>query len=383
MKKLLTILLVLALVFSLAACGNGADEPEEPTNGEEPGEEEPGEEEEPLKVALLLNGTLGDLSFFDSAHDGLQRAKEQFGDDIVVETVEMTTDSSKWMPTLYDYSDDGTWDIIIVGTWELVEPLAEVAPQYPDQKYFLFDQSMDYSTGEFDNVYSITYKQNEVSFLTGALASIMTTSDQFEMVDPSEEAIGFLGGTDSPVINDFLVGYIEGAKYINDDIRVEISYVGNFSDTPKGKDLALAQYQNQGVDVGFNVAGLAGLGQIDAAVETDNYAIGVDSDQALIMGEPQANHIPTSALKNVGNSLVRGIEMHMNDEVPYGEADSLGLEDGGVGLAKNEYYEQIVPEDVRTQINDLEEMIANGEIEVDTAFGKTNEEIQAIKDSVE
>ncbi len=383
MKKLLTILLVLALVFSLAACGNGADEPEEPTNGEEPGEEEPGEEEEPLKVALLLNGTLGDLSFFDSAHDGLQRAKEQFGDDIVVETVEMTTDSSKWMPTLYDYSDDGSWDIIIVGTWELVEPLAEVAPQYPDQKYFLFDQSMDYSTGEFDNVYSITYKQNEVSFLTGALASIMTTSDQFEMVDPSNEVIGFLGGTDSPVINDFLVGYIEGAKYINDNIRVVISYVGNFSDTPKGKDLALAQYQNQGVDVGFNVAGLAGLGQIDAAVETDNYAIGVDSDQALIMGEPQANHIPTSALKNVGNSLIRGIEMHMNDEVPYGEAESLGLNEGGVGLAKNEYYEQIVPEDVRTQINDLEEMIANGEIEVDTAFGKTNEEIQAIKDSVE
>jgi basic membrane protein A len=203
------------------------------------------------------------------------------------------------------------------------------------------------------------------------------------LVDPSNDVIGFLGGTDSPVINDFLVGYIEGAKYVTDDIRVVISYVGNFSDTPKGKDLALAQYQNQGVDIGFNVAGLAGLGQIDAAVETDNYAIGVDSDQAMIMGEPQANYIPTSVLKNVGASLLRGIEMHMNGEVPYGQAESLGLSENGVGLAKNEYYEQIVPEDIRAELSELETMIANGEIEVDTAFGKTNEEIQTIKDSVQ
>jgi len=75
--------------------------------------------------------------------------------------------------------------------------------------------------------------------------------------------------------------------------------------------------------------------------------------------------------------------MHMKDEVPYGEAESLGLSEGGVGLAKNEYYEEIVPEDMRAELADLETKIANGEIEVDTAFGKTNEEIQAIKDSVE
>jgi basic membrane protein A len=73
----------------------------------------------------------------------------------------------------------------------------------------------------------------------------------------------------------------------------------------------------------------------------------------------------------------------MNGEVPYGQAESLGLSENGVGLAKNEYYEQIVPEDIRAELSELETMIADGEIEVDTAFGKTNEEIQAIKDSVQ
>lgn len=372
MKKILSILLILVLVFSLAACGSDSDtDSGDGTSGDDP-----------LKVVLLINGTLGDLSFFDSAHSGLEAVKEELGDDIIVETVEMTKDETKWLPTLYDYSDDGSWDIIIAGTWHSLAPLEEVAPQYPDQKYFMYDETMNYETGEFDNVYSIRYKQNEVSFVAGALAAMMTTSEEVEKVDPSDSVIGFLGGADSPVVNDFLIGYIEGAKYVDEDIRVVTSYVGNFNDTPKGKDLALAQYQNQGVDIGFNVAGLAGLGQIDAAVEADKLAIGVDSDQALIMGEPEANHIPTSALKKVGNSIQRGINLHLAGEVPYGEEERLGFEEDGVALAKNKYYEEMIPEEIKNKVEEIEQKIADGEIEVSTSFGMTNEEIQSIIDSV-
>lgn len=360
MKKALALLLILTMAIGLAACGTTA--PEQPA----------GAGDEPLRVALLLNGTLGDKSFFDSADRGLQMAKEKYGDRFEYATVEMTTDETKWLPTLYDYADDGTWDIIIVGTWQMAEPLAEVAPQYPDQKFFIFDQDMDYSAGDFGNIYSIMYKQNEGSFLAGAIAARLSET----------KTIGFLGGAENPVINDFLLGYIQGAKHVEENIKVVVSFVGNFYDTPKGKDLALSQYQQNGVDVGFNVAGLAGLGQIDAAQEVEKFAIGVDSDQALILGEPAANFIPTSMLKNVDQSILRAIDLEFEGKVPYGTAETLGIAENGVGIADNEYYQKLVPQEVRDEVTELSEMILSGEIVVDTAFGKTNEEIQAIKDSV-
>lgn len=367
MKKALVLVVVLALVVSMAACGTKpAVAPEQSNAGTET------EPAKPLRVALLLNGTLGDKSFFDSADRGLKMAKEKYGDKLEYKTVEMTTDETKWLPTLYDYSDDGSWDIIIVGTWQLAEPLSEVAPKYPDQKYIIFDQDLDYSAGDFKNVYSILYKQNEVSFLAGVVASRLSES----------KAIGFLGGAENPVINDFLLGYIQGAKHAEPNIKVVISYVGNFYDTPKGKDLALAQYQQNGVDVGFNVAGLAGLGQIDAAQEVGKFAIGVDSDQALIFGEPTANFIPTSALKNVDESILRAVGLEFEGKAPYGEVENLGIAENGVGIADNQYYQKLVPEAVRNEVKDLADKILSGEIKVDTAFGKSNEEIQKIKDSV-
>lgn len=389
MKRLLSILMIVVLIFSLTACGDKGGEVGEVGDGDKGGEVgevgEDGEDEDedkPLRVALLLNGVLGDKSFFDSANRGLQMAKEEFGDKIEFKPIEMTTDETKWKPTLYDYCDDGTWDIIIVGTWQLLEPLEEIAPKYPDQKFILFDETMNYDNGAFPNVHSILYKQNEVSFLAGALAARITTSEEMEKVNPSDKIIGFLGGTENATINDFLIGYIEGAKYIEEDIKVVISFVGNFYDTPKGKDLALAQYQQNGVDIGFNVAGRAGLGQIDAAVDTDKYAIGVDSDQAVIMGEPKANYIPASALKNVDNSIHRAMSLALEGKLEYGKSESLGIKEGGVAISDNDYYKSMVPQSIRDEIAELSDKIENGEIEVDTAFGKTTEEIQAIKDSV-
>ena len=359
MKKFVVVIVVLALMFTLAACGDTSTT-DEPT------------EVEVTKVALLLNGTLGDKSFFDSADRGMAMAKAEFGDAIEIKTVEMSNDDTKWMPTLYDYCDDGTWDVIIVGTWQMVEPVQEIAAKYPDQKFFIFDSAVTYDDGANSNVYSILFKQNEVSFLAGALAARMSETG----------ILGFLGGMEGPVINDFLLGYIQGAKYVNSDIKVVISFIGNFYDSAKGKDLALAQYQQNGVDIGFNVAGSGGLGQIDAAVETEKFAIGVDSDQALLLGEPAASYIPTSAMKNVDNTIYSAIEMVMNNTISYGKSEAFGLTEGGVGIADNAQYKKLVSQEIRDEIASLGTKIENGTIVVDTAFGKTTEEIQAIRDSV-
>ena len=381
MKKALSLLLVVMMIFSLAACAQ-QEKPSEQPAGEKPAEETPAE---PYKAALLLNGTLGDKSFFDSANQGLQKLKDEVGKDVFDFKVEQmgatAADEPKWTPTLLDYCESGEYDVIIIGTWQMIEGLADAAQQFPDQKFMFFDETFDFTSGDYNNIYNVLYKQNEVSFLVGAAAAMMTTDESLTMVDPSNKIIGFLGGMENPIINDFLLGYIQGAKYVEPEIKVAIAYVGNFYDSAVGKDLALVQYQN-GTDVGYNVAGAAGLGQIDAAVDAKKYAFGVDSDQAALLPE-KADFIPTSALKNVGNSLYRAIMLDMDGELTYGVAESLGFAEGGVNLVKDAHYEGMLSEEIRTTIDELEAKIVSGEIVVDSALGKTTEEIEAIKASVQ
>jgi len=379
MKKFLTGMLMVAMAASLfVSCGQKKAEAKPESAKETKVAEE--KKAEPLKIALLLNGTLGDKSFFDSADNGMKLVQAKYGDKVKTKTIEMTYDQTKWEPTLLDISDED-WDIIIVGTWQMTEMLEAVAVDYPDKKYFIFDTGVNYEKG-LENVYSMMYKQNEASFVAGALAAKVTTSDM--PLANAEKTIGFLGGMDIPVINDFLVGYIEGAKFVEPGIKVGISYIGSFSDSAKGKEMALAQY-NQGADIGYNVAGQAGLGQLDAAKDVNKYALGVDSDQALIFAESdadKANLIVSSVLKRIDNSILRAVEMHLAGTAPYGKAETLGFAEECVGLAENDIYKNLVSEDLRKFVKDIENKIVSGDIKVSSAIGMSTEDLNTIRNSV-
>lgn len=371
MKKLLSLLLIAAMLLSVTACAGGETAKAE------------------YKAALLLNGNLGDKSFYDSANDGLTKLKKELNGKFDFKVVEMgatPADEGKWGPTLLNYCDSKEYNVIIIGTWQMAAALAEAAEKYPDQKFIFFDERFDFDTfnAKFEagkapkNIYNVLYKQNEVSFLVGAAAAMMTTDSTMSMIDPSNKKIGFLGGMENAVIQDFLLGYIQGAKHIDPATEIAIGYVGNFYDSAAGKDLALTQY-NSGVDVGYNVAGGAGLGQIEAAAEANKWAFGVDSDQAALLPN-MAKNIPTSALKNVGNSLIRAIKQDMDKKLTYGIAESMGFAEGGVQLVKDEHYKEMLPESIRTKLDQLEKDITDGKIVVDTTFGKTDAEIKALID---
>ena len=199
MKRFVSIaMLIVMAAIALMGCAPEAEPETPPTGG---GSDLPGAGK---KVILLVSGTLGDKSFFDSAQVGMERIRAELGCE--VKTLEMGVDPAKWEPTLADVSGQD-WDLIIAGTWQMVDNIAKVAPQFPDKKYVIFDTTLDYTKAPYENVYSITYKQNEGSYLAGALAALVTTSDM-PKANP-EKIIGFLGGQDQDVINDFLVGYIE------------------------------------------------------------------------------------------------------------------------------------------------------------------------------
>lgn len=372
-KRLLSAIMAFAMAGVLfTGCSSKQEDAPAASDDAQATSSEEATDEDALNVAILLNGTLGDKAFYDSAANGADMIETQLGCNTKV--VEMTYDETKWEPTLLDFSEDPDYDIIVVGTWQMSEKLQAIAPQYPDKKYIIFDSTVDYEQEGVENVYSIEYKQNECSYLAGALAAMTTETG----------TIGFVGGMENTVINDFMVGYIQGAKDTNPDIKVLTAFVGNFSDSARAKELTIAQI-NQNADIIYQAASTAGLGVIDGCLEKDKLCIGVDSDQAeaLLENDPdKANVILTSALKRVDISILQAMEKELDGSLEYGQRVVMGIAEGCVGLAKNDIYTSKVAEETQTTIDELEQKIQNGEIDIDTAFGKTTEEIQAVRDSV-
>jgi len=378
-RKLMALLAILTIVLTIAACGGAATPaPEKPAgDAAKPAAEKSSAEaakpaaesattKEPLKVLLFINGVLGDKSFFDSAQRGVTRAEKELG--IKSKTIEAGLDETNWESALVDAAANEDYDVLVVGTYQMISYLEKVAPQYPNKKFIIFDADVNYDSKCCANVYSILYKQNEGSYLAGVYAAAMTTQNMPGM-NP-ETIIGSVGGQEIPVILDFMVGYEQGAKDTNPKVTSIRQFANSWNDPAKGKELAKAQY-SQGADIVFQIAGGTGQGVFEAAAEDGHYAIGVDSDQALIVesADPnQAARVLTSMMKNVDNSLYRALDLHLKGQLKYGQKEALGLAEGGIGLARNKFYDKSTPDEVKKLVDAAEQKIIKGEIKVDTAF---------------
>lgn len=406
MKKAFTMgLALLFLVSGLMGCAGGAKEvtKEEPTKAvkeeaavtEAPATEGSTEEkkvidlskfkDDDIGVCLVINTNLGDKSICDLSYAGLKKVEADYG--VRVKCIELGGDATKQIPTFIDLAEDPDWDIIITGTPNMRESLLEVAADYPDQQFILYDAAVaNASEGvtaeDYPNVYSMEHAQNEGSYVVGAAAAILTTSG-----DPktnAEHTIGFVGGGQNTAIEDFLVGYIEGAKAIDPEIKVLVSYIGSFSDSAKGKELAMAQI-DQGADVVFSVAGGAGLGVLAGCAEKGVYAIGVDGDQYEILKNDDpttAAAIATSMQKKCDQTVYNCVSKALEGTLPFGTYDKLGLAVGVVGAADNENFRAIFDEEQIIKLKKIEADVAYGDVKVFTAIGADNASIQAIKDSV-
>ena len=321
------------------------------------------------KVGLMIPGNLGDKSFFDASFRSIEPIKEQLGVD--VDYVEAGT--SKYYPALVDMCEKG-YDLILTISSNNDDALVQVAEEYPDQKFINLDDEMAEPPA---NVYIMGTKNNEMSFLAGAAGALKAG-------ELGEDKIGFVGGMDIPGINEFLVGYIEGAQAVNPDIKVATSYVGSFTDTAKGKENALLLY-NSGLSVIFAAAGQSGLGVIDAAVAQGKFVIGVDSDQAEALKDSKpemANVVITSAIKNIPENAVKAVDRAMKGEIPYGTREVFGIAEGAVGIAENEFYEKLLSEEDRKQVEELKGQVVAGEVEMTPTTGITTDKVNEIREAV-
>lgn len=357
LKRMISMLLAVMLVgVSFTGCGSSGNEDKEKAEGEK------------TKIVLLLNGYLGDLAWYDCSAAGIKAIQDKYGDEVETKVIEMTTDKSKYDSIIRDtLSED--WDVVVAGSWSMMEYIQMAAEEYPDMDFWFFDEPLT----DLPNVYSMSYNANEGSFLAGMAAAMASESG----------TIGFIGGEDSTVVNDSLVGYLEGAAYVNPEIKAMISYTGNWDDSAKGKELSLVQY-NAGADVVFQLASNAGVGVFEAAKEKGKLAIGSDTDQSEIFKESdpeKAASILTSSLKRVDISLLRAYELYKDDKIAYGECENLGLDKDCVGITENDYLKEHLTEDQIAEIRQAKQDIIDGKIKVSTAYGMSADDLKQFKDN--
>lgn len=313
-----------------------------------------------FRVALL-GDTFGGGGFWDLSRSGVIRAGQKLG--VKTKIVEMGTEPSKWEPAVRSLAAMGKYDLIITGAPPKANILKNVAPQFPQQKFLLFDAKLE----GVPNVYSVTYAQNEGGFLGGVLAALVTNSSSEKLSNVNDkQVIGFIGLIDHPLINDFLTGYRQGAHYVDPDIKVLVSYVGSFNNPPKAKQLAKVQY-SKGADIIFSAASANNIGVIEAAKNVGAYMIGCDANQ-----NPLAPGVVlTSVLKKVGETIfntIRTAVLNM-DSLPFGTSERLEYP-AGTGLAKDEYYAEYIPSQIKLQITKAEQKLNKGKIKVESTLVK-------------
>ena len=328
MKKLIAIVLVISLLACLfAGCGK----------------KKPAEQGGDVTLALVVAGTFGDRSFYDSSKEGVDRLAKDLG--VKVTTIECNNENHT--PQMRNAADKN--QIVVCVGWEFYD-IETVAPDYPDVRFIWIDNA---TSEPIANVLNITYAQNEGSFLAGYVAAATSKSG----------VIGAVGGEDSDTINDFIVGYRQGAKYYDPDIRVETNYTGSYDDAALGKECAIALH-DKGADVIFQIASAAGAGVFEAAKEYGFYAIGVDSDQKYIAPE----QIICSMRKEVGQSIYTAVEaLVKGDASLWGTTWVADLSEGYVSVS---YGDDSMPQQVSAEVKDqvitLQQKIVEGEIKVDS-----------------
>ncbi|MFV0518651.1 MAG: BMP family ABC transporter substrate-binding protein [Lachnospirales bacterium] len=321
----------------------------------------------------------GDLSYWDSMAAGADKAVTDYADQADVHVIETTIDIQANLQALYEAADAGA-DLIITAS-DFKDNLVEVANEYPDIAFTIISENVvDQCVN--NNAYGIDFATSQAAFLGGIVAADLAANGAEDM-EPSD-TIGFIGGMDeSVVIQEFLWGYIQGAKYYNPDVELVYNYVGAWNDPDTAKTQAVTQYDEANVDVIFACAGGSGNGVHDAAATVSKYVIGVDSDQSqMYEGDTEIQErFATSVVKEVGNAVYNTIGQYLEEgTLNFGEFEILGLADEAVGIVEGEQYEKLMSAEGKEILAEAKAAIIDGSLVVESAIGREQDEIKAFID---
>jgi basic membrane protein A len=297
-----------------------------------------------IEPAVLYDGGgKFDKGFNEGGYHGLEKFKSETG--ISYREFEIQNDAQREQ-VLRNFARKGNSPIIAIG-FAQETALKKVAAEFPDIKFAIIDDVVD-----LPNVRSIVFKEQEGSYLVGLLAAKASKTGK----------IGFVGGMDIPLIRRFACGYVQGAKSVNPAIEVFQNMTGTtgaaWNDPVKGGELAVSQIE-RGADVVYHAAGATGLGVLQKTAEKGKLGIGVDADQdGLFPG-----HVLTSMMKRVDVATYNAAMDVKNGKWTAG-VNVLGLKDGGVAYAYDEFNKSLITADMKTAADAAQADIVSGKIQV-------------------
>ena len=344
-----------AATLTLAGCAPAPAPAPEPTNtGAAPTSPSP-EPAEKIMVGLAFDvGGRGDQSFNDAAALGLDTAAAEFKG---IETKDATASADESEAVreerLQQLIEAGFNNIVAVG-FAYANAVGKVAAANPDVKFAIVDDASEASQGP--NVMNLTFAANEGSFLVGAAAALKSETGH----------IGFVGGVQVGLIQNFQAGFEAGAKAVKPDIKIDVNYLtqppdfSGFGDPAKGEVAAKAMFDS-GADIVYHAAGGSGGGVFNAAKAAGKWAIGVDADQALTASPEVQDIIMTSMIKRVDVGVYNFVKSIHDGTFTAGE-HVFDLAADGVGYSTTGGH----IDDIAPQLEEFKAQIIAGSITVPT-----------------
>ncbi|MBP2297620.1 BMP family lipoprotein [Azospirillum picis] len=284
-----------------------------------------------------------DKSFNEAAYNGAERFKKETG--TAYREFEITNEGQREqaMRTLVRR---GASVIVAVG-FSQTAAVEKVAKESPKTRFCLIDDKLD-----APNVQSVTFKEEEGSFLVGMAAALASKTGK----------VGFVGGMDIPLIRNFLTGYEQGVKHVDAKDELFVNMTGTtpaaWNDPGRGVELAKSQFV-RGADVVFAAAGATGLGVLQAAADDGKLAIGVDSNQ---------NHVHPGRILT---SMVKRVDVVVYDCMKAAKDGSwkpghrvVGLKDDGVGYALDDNNRKLVTPEMEAKLEEAKKQIIDGTLAV-------------------
>ena len=364
MKKILSILLVFALVLTFAACaGTGEENDSNPSESKEQGSNsattEPANDDGKIRIAEVVasTGSIDDRSFCQGTYEGIKKYADENG--ISYGYYQSVDDSVAEFVNTIKLAVNGGAEIVIAPGYSWNAAIYEAQSMFPDTAFVIVDGEPNNGTETVcgANTYSIYFAEQQAGYLAGYAA----------VVD-GYRALGFIGGMAVPAVVRYGYGYIQGiedaAKDLGlqpGDITLRYHYLGNWDPSPENQTFCTSWYSS-GTDCIFFCAGdVTNVGMAAAKqVGPEKAVIGVDVNQGY-----EDECVLTSAMKGVDTATYSALQEFYAGTFPGGQIVTLDASQGGVGLPlvdETWRFNAFTKEDYDA----LFEKLASGEIQVPT-----------------
>jgi len=296
----------------------------------------PGNKKE-LSVLVFITGVVAGSPPYELMSEGaLEFAKNN--QNINVKIYEAGMNQAEWETQLAQMVSTGEYDVVLGSNPSLPEICANVAKNFPNQKFIITDAQYEGNP----QIRTYLYNQYEQSVFLGYLAGLVTTSAMPN--SNSAKKIGFIAAQEYPLLTREMVpGFLEGARRVDPQIELDMRITGSWADANKASELASAM-MSAGVDVFTAIAGGAAQGMIKTAAEKGAYIVWYNTN---VYGAAPGVIVGCGIMeqKKLVMEILRDV---MEGKIQYGISQTVGVKEGYINFDFDDpLYTESLPSDVR------------------------------------